>query len=313
MTSDVSTRSLTGGRARRFIPLGALIALAALALPATAASPDRAHGAERSDNGSLSAWHQGFQRDTDGWVGAETTGLLGWCGSIERVDTRGLARAAIIEPSAGTGYASVRAGACNDYWSAAGVPGGSPYALGPAGTLPTSGGWPAPGYVDQLDVYLDPAWAGRTSGLLSFAYPDTVLQLAATVFERDYQPGDFHPGPHWVTPVDVVDGENALSVLGHRIVEAGWYTFRFAFSGVDGLVQADFELRSDGGRVVVAVEDMTPQALAGPVLVPFDEPLPTDEYATGYLWFFDSPVTIGTVPATPVPVAIDEHLIRPGR
>lgn len=314
MTSYESTRSLNGQgalRVRRLVPLGALLVVAALAAPATAAPPDRADGAESQGNTPFPVWHQGFQHDVDGWVGAETAGPLGWCGQVEHVDTRG-GEDASPEPSAGTGYALISAGGCNDYWSAAGIPGGAPYALGRDDTLPTSDGWPTAGYVESLDIYLDPAWSGRAAGALSLFYPDTVLQLAATVFERDYEVGDVHTGPHWVAPVDVVPGENALSVLDHRIDEAGWYTFRFAFTALDGKVQTAFQLRSDDGQVLIAVEDMEPRALAGPVLVPFEEPLLTDEYAAGYLWFFDAPVATGTVPS-PVPVAIDEHLVRPGR
>ncbi len=322
MTSHASTRSSTRSGApatRRLVPLATLVAVAALVAPATAAPPHHAAGAGSVDagapgNANFTAWHQGFQRDVDGWVGADTDGPLGWCGQVEHVDTRG-GQDASPAPSAGTGYALISAGSCNEYWSTAGIPGGSPYALGPDAALPTSDVWPTAGYVDSLDIYLDPAWSGQAAGALDFFYPDTVLQLAATVFERDYEVGDVHTGPHWVAPVDVVPDEDALSVLGHRIDEAGWYTFRFAFTAVDGEVQAAFQLRSTDGQVLVAVEDMTPQALAGPVLQDFDESLPTAEYAAGYVWFFDSPVTTGTgsFPPPPVPVAIDEHMVRPGR
>ena len=127
---------------------------------------------------------------------------------------------------------------------------------------------------------------------------------------RDYQLGNPHPAPHWFAPVEAIPGEAALSVLGHRIEEAGWYTFRFVFSEVDGEVEAAFELRGRSGPLLTRVDPLAPEALAGPFKVPFADALPVEAYNVGHLWFFDAPLELATF--GPVPVAIDEHRVRPG-
>jgi hypothetical protein len=261
----------------------------------------------------LRSWHQGFESDVTGWYDAGTDLELGWCGSIEAVDARPRASAS-LRPSVGNGYAEVRAGPCNDYWSAQGIPAGAPYAPGPDAVL-YSESWPAAGYVSELDVYLDPAWSGTAVGSLGLflnptPYPASILQLAATIMPRDYQLGTPHPAPHWFASVDAVPGEAALLVEGHRIEEAGWYSFRFIFSDQRGEVRAAFELRDRTGGVLTRVNPLLPEALAGPIRVPFAESLLSADYGSGHLWFFDAPLNPATF--APVPVAIDEHRVRPG-
>lgn len=265
--------------------------------------------AEANDDLPLAIWQQGFESGVDGWYDAWTDGALGWCGSIVSVDAE--ARPAGPAASEGRRYAEVLGGTCNGYWSALGIPGGGPYAPGPDAAL-YSEDWPDGGYVSELDVYLDPAWSGAALGTLGLVldptpYPQAVLQLAATVMPRGYELGSPHPAPHWFASVEAVPDEAALTVLGHRIDEAGWYTFRFLFSEGEGAVEAAFELQDEAGSVRVRVDPLPAEALAGPARVPFGEALPLDAYGPGHLWFFDAPLDPTTF--APVPVAIDEHRV----
>ena len=260
------------------------------------------------------AWNQGFESDAEGWYDAGTDGELGWCGSIDVVEA-GKGHSTGFQASAGRRYAEIRGGGCNAYWSALGIPGGAPYAPGHEAALYT-GRWPSAGYVSELAIYLDPAWSGAALGSLGLVlqptpYPTAVFQIAATIMPRGYQLGTPHPAPHWFVPVEAVPGEEALTVLEHRVAEAGWYTFRFLFSETDGAVAAAFELRGRRGPVLMRVDDLPAEALVGPVKVPFAESLSVDDYGMGHLWFFDAPVDPASF--APVPVAIDEHRVRPGR
>jgi hypothetical protein len=239
-------------------------------------------------------WHQGFEHDTRGWYGAETPEALGWCGTIER-KTRA---AADHPPSAGRAYAAVAGGPCNKYWSALGVPYGGPYGPGPELSL-YSGVWPASGYVTELDIYLDPAWSSDHVG--TFA-PGTLIEYGATIFPLAPEPGAFHTGPHYF--VGVAAEDEVLAVLGHRIIEPGWYTFRFVFNDVDGHIRVAFELRERRGSLLVE-EVIDPVHLMGPVRVPFEEQLRTSQWGSGHVWFFDI--------AAGLQLPIDEYRVRQGR
>ena len=59
-------------------------------------------------------FHQGFNHDVEPWVGQETPGPFGWCGTVERIDRRATADPS---PSAGRGYATIEHGACNDFFT----------------------------------------------------------------------------------------------------------------------------------------------------------------------------------------------------
>jgi hypothetical protein len=247
--------------------------------------------------------HQGFEKDTNGWYDRSTSGPLGWCGDISRVtrdDTTD------IGPSAGKAYATVSTGICNEYWAASGVPFSAPYGPGPelAGAF---NAWPRAGFVTDLDVYLDPAWSGTYEGNFQFVGTpaNVIVQYAATIFEADYMPGDIHTGPHYFVDVEAVLGQNALSVAGHTVTEAGWHTFRFLFSDSDGAVQVDFELVDRTGGTLARVENIDPTNLLGPFRTPFTDPVETAGYATGWAWFFDI--------AHGLALPIDQHRQRPGK
>jgi hypothetical protein len=251
-------------------------------------------------------WHQGFEHGTDGWYDASTDGPLGWCGGIQQVtpENRG---ATGLKPSAGRDYAVAVLNLCNAFWSGAGVPFGAPYAPGPELALYSSA-WPAAGYVTELDIYLDPSWSEQPySGSFAFAgsSPDTLVQYAATIFPLDYQPGDFHTGPHYFVTVDALRGQAALDVAGHTIREAGWYTFRFIFSNEDGSVRVDFELDDRNGTALARQDSLDAVDLWGPVQVPYMAPIPTAGYGSGHVWFFD--IAYG------LELPLDEHRVRRGR
>ena len=121
----------------------------------------------------LPEWHQSFDQSTDGWITDETPGEEGWCGDIEQVDQG----SGPVMPSAGTGYAVVEHGACNDYWTENGFPDGSgPYA--PFGGYSES--WPD---VTELDIYLDPSWEVGTS----FTYAVSVRLLDVETFADSFR------------------------------------------------------------------------------------------------------------------------------
>lgn len=262
----------------------------------------RPEGAMANSNAAFVTWHQGFEHDTSGWYDAATEGPLGWCGAIEQVSSRGRGGAALA-PSAGSGYATVSAGLCNDFWtSAIGIPFGAPYAPGPELAL-YSEAWPEAGYVTELDVYLDPAWSLTFAG--NFGDAGFLVQYAATIFPTDYQPGNAHTGPHYFAVVEAVPDEEALTVAGHRIEQAGWYTFRFVFSDVAGEVWVDFELDARSGGTLATIENVAPVELWGPFKFPFSGELPAAEYGSGHVWFFD--VAFG------LQLPIDEHKVRRGR
>ena len=252
-------------------------------------------------------WHQGFEHGTDGWYDASTAGPLGWCGGIQQVtpENRGTAG---LKPSAGRSYAMTTSGFCNDFWATA-LPGlfGAPYAPGPELAL-YSAEWPRAGYVTELDVYLDPSWSEQLySGNFVFAgsSPDTLVQYAATVFPLDYQPGTPHTGPHYFVKVDALRGQAALDVAGHTVREAGWYTFRLLFSDENGSVRVDFELVGRNGTPLVRQDSVDAINLWGPVQLPYTEPVPTADYGSGHVWFFDIAGGLG--------LPIDEHRVRRGR
>lgn len=200
------------------------------------------------------AWQQSFERDTAGWIGSEVSGAVGWCGEITRHE-RG---SGPVAPARGHGYATVEHGPCNDFWANNGFPDGSaPYA--PFGGYSES--WPQSDFVTEIDIYLDPGWTDGTT----FTYANSINRLGDIGFR------------YFLVPVEKAGG--TLSVNGHEVDSAGWYTFRFSFTDEDGHVAVVFEL-ADRGRVLFA-DPITTTALTG-------EPtssLSTSEFGTGYFWF----------------------------
>lgn len=257
-------------------------------------APERA-SATLNGNAPFPVWHQGFEHDTDGWYGAATPGLLGWCGTIER-ETR---VAGDHSPSAGRAYATVAGGPCNELWSSLGVPYGAPYGPGPDQSLYSSV-WPEAGYVAELDVFLDPAWSSSYTG--TFA-SDVLVEYGTTIFELNPDPGTFHTGPHYFVGVEA-DGD-ALSVLGHPIEDAGWYVFRFVYGDEGGHIEVGFELRDRDGALLTRRDAIEPVELLGPVKVPFTGELLTSEWGSGHVWFFDI--------ASGLQLPIDEYRVRQGR
>ena len=304
MESSYSFR-LVACRTTRCLFMAAVASVFLLTTVSSAQAGNRMLAPMAKSNSEFVTWRQGFEHDTAGWYDAATPGPVGWCGGIDAVQGRGRAGAAPA-PSAGRGYATVEAGLCNEFWSGMGVLGAAPYGPGPDQVL-YSGSWPEAGYVTELDIYLDPAWSGAYQGNLSyFGYSsDTLVQFAATIFPTDPDADPIHIGPHYFVSVDAVPGEAALTVAGHQIEEAGWYRFRFIFSDVAGRAWVDFELDARSGGNLAVIEGLEPVQLLGPVQLPYVGDLPTAEYGSGHVWFFDV--------AGGLKLPIDEHRVRRGR
>lgn len=240
-------------------------------------------------------WTQGFNHDTEGWYGGETEGELGWCGTVERHD-RGSGN---VTPSAGRGYATVSQGPCNAFWAGQFGPDlvNAPGAYGPDFSN-FSEEWPTAGFVQELDVYLDPDWEANPPPPPSvnfFAPPGTVLTYAATVRELSADPFVFH-----YFGVPVLPGGDGLSILGHDVTEAGWYTFRHVFRDENGRLAVDFELAERRGGTLFS-EPIATEFYTG---VPTADLVPAD-LGSGYVWF--------AAIAHGLEVPIDEHRMRPGR
>lgn len=277
------------------LPFGFVVATLMLAFAGCGLFSSASTGERDS---SMMTWDQGFEQGTEGWYDGEDEAPWGWCGVIEAIEEGG--RSGDVVPSAGQGYGLASAGRCNDHWGDI-LPRGAPYGPGPEGSL-FSDAWPDAGYVTELDVYLRPSWSDAYVGTLS---KNSIIQLGATVFELDYEIPEFHPFPHWVVTVDAVPDQKALAVFDHRIDEASWYTFRFAFSEEDGEVKAAFELRDHLGDLLTRVGALEALELQGSTMVPFEGELPTDEYGSGHIWFMDI--------ASGLQLPIDEHRVSPGR
>lgn len=195
-------------------------------------------------------------------------------------------------------------GACNEFWGSLGIPGGAPWAPGPDFGL-FSERWPRGGFVNELDVYLDPAWEFESGNLPPFPNHTIIDYSAALRLRSGEAPDAFDTFRYYFVSVDAVDGEDALSIFGHRVTKAGWYTFRYVFRDVEGSVQVDFELADRRGGTLFVEPDLQAFELAGPFKVPFPGELSTSDYGNGYVWFFDL--------AFGLDLPIDEHRVRPGR
>jgi hypothetical protein len=218
------------------------------------------------------AWQQSFERGTDGWIGNETAGPNGWCGEVTRHE-RG---SGPVAPAKGQAYAVVEHGECNEHWAPTFGEGSAPYS--PLGGYSDS--WPQSGHVTEVDIYLDPGWEDGTS----FTYASSIRELAS---------GDFS---YFVIPVAKDSG--SLTVAGHEVSEAGWYTFRFEFGDEDGQVAVDFEL-ADKGRILFS-KSIT-QTLGEVATSSLD----TADFGTGYVWFVQ--ISDG------LELPIDHSKYRPGK
>lgn len=306
MNSSNDIRATRNARpASAALVIAAAITCGAMAVSSAAQAHGRPFGPMANSNAPFVTWYQGFNHDASGWYGSATSGPLGWCGEIEAVQARG-GHAVDPSPSAGSGYATLTNGLCNPFWTGLGVPFGAPYAPGPDQALYSSE-WPESGYVTELDIWLDPSWSGEYQGSFEFAgsSPDTLIQYVATIFPTDPDAEPFHTGPHYFVNVDAVPGEEALVVAEHVVEQAGWYSFRFLFSDEGGQARVDFELSEAQGAILATLDALQPIDLVGPFKFPYESELPTSEYGSGHVWFFD--IAFG------LDLPIDEHRVRRGR
>lgn len=249
----------------------ALVVLSACELDSTSpqvgSSLQTAQGAASNmmnSSAPFPTWRQDFEHGTAGW---EQAGATGWCGSVEPVEARrGGSAEGTVAPSTGRSYAAVRHGGCEAPWDTF-FPDGS----GPASSaMPQGETFPAAGYVMELDIHLDPAWEDGTA----FGY-----SASFRVLDQDW-PAHFRYYLHDV----VVDG-GVLTVDGHPIDEAGWYTFRHRFESDDqGMLAVQFEVLKKGREVF---SEALPVVLefADEVHVHDTDDFPVSNVSSAYLWF----------------------------
>lgn len=281
----------------------AVLALAAITFTACDETPTAtfaggetaASGARGAANGNapFPVFHQGFNHGVFPWIDGHPpdAGPAGWCGTVIHVDGRG----ADPRPSAGRGYATVAMGACNDFWKgqfgdpdAASAP-----ASGPNFEL-MSTTWPTSGFVQELDVWLDPA--SYADGL-AFIYANSLCVRALGPDDDVCDPQPAAPSPFRYFPVFVAKGGGALHVAGASVGEAGWYTFRHLFGSDGGALSVTFEIEKDD--VVLGSEAVVATFLTAEATSSFD----VADLGSGYVWF---PLLAGP------PLPIDEHRLRPG-
>lgn len=302
---DIETAKWPGPAARHASLLVAgLLFLNSTACSDSPASPEASTSVASATNSNapFKTWHQGFNHGTEGWFGEETAGSLGWCGEIAQVDRRD----GDVEPSAGAGYATVAQSTCNDFWDGIFSPiFGATLVNGPWGPGPDfallSNVWPSGGFVMELDIYLDPSW---TAGILDpgtvnpFTPPGTVFTYLASLRELGSPDNAFGTFHYFGVPVLPDNGK--LSIFGHEVTAAGWYTFRHVFSDDGGGLAVDFELAERRGGTLFAVP-ITTRFFSGE---PTSDLTPTD-VGSGYVWFAGI--------ASGLELPIDEHRVRRGR
>lgn len=224
---------------------------------------------ERNPGADFPGWSQDFSGDADEWLDLDDD----WCGSFELVP----ADEGELTPTAGSGYARVAGGECVEQFAEDFEPSG-PY----SGNVAMSDAWPEGGFVEELDLYLDPE---QHSGF------DYYLPLSL----YDVREAEGFPPSVRYTRVQVTEQGDALSVGGHPVEEAGWYTFRHRFTeDEDGSLRLDFELVDADGEQVgshTLEEHFGPSGLEDP------EPLEVsaDNVGNAYIWFhmpFDEAVAI---------------------
>ncbi|WP_324720622.1 hypothetical protein [Salinimicrobium sp. HB62] len=234
----------------------------------------------KSSNGFF-AFHQGFNHNTAAWADQNVEGILGWCGTINLQDKK----SGDVVPSAGSGYATVMWGECNTFWSEEADDMNLPiFEYGaPATQDPElwSSSWPSSGFVQELDIYLDPDMYDNG---LAFIYSSSLKAQEATAFVY--------------FAVNVVKVGDALLVDEHPVTESGWYGFNFLFDDNEGALQVRFELE-DNHKVAYSAyleNDLAENLTAG---------YEVEDYGSGYVWF----VAIAEGVALP----IDEYRLRPGK
>ena len=256
-----------------------------------------------NSNADFPVFHQVFNHNTHPWATKEDAGPTGWCGSIEHKDRRSNGE---ISPVVGRGYATITHGVCNEFWddvfvNADEAPFPDGFTSAPATTLEPgllSTKFPASGYVQQLDIYLDPAYPAENEaptfidplGIddVVFSFANTVGNQTQVILEAEFV--------YFTT--FVVKENGSLKIGDYQVDEAGWYTFRHVFGSEDGSLTVDFELLQN--RQLLYTESID-TSLSG---VPTSD-LTTDDLGSAYLWF----PTI----ADGVELPIDQHRLRPGK
>lgn len=134
---------------------------------------------ETSATNGFQAFHQGFNHNTDAWADQYVEGVLGWCGTISLHDRK----SGEVRPSAGNGYATVMWGECNTFWSEEAdemnlplFEYGAPATQDPALWSST---WPESGYLQDLDIYLDPEMFEEG---VAFTYSQSIKSVEEMAF-----------------------------------------------------------------------------------------------------------------------------------
>lgn len=226
-------------------------------------------------NEKFPVYHQGFEKNLDAWVDGSGEGQAGWCGMLELRDRW----TGEVSPSVGNGYAIAMHGTCNDFWTNLGYTDSAPSVQDPA---LWSSSWPVSGFVQQLDIYLDPA---QFEDGLAFSYANSIKILEEMEFRY--------------FAIEVTKEGDELYVDGFPVSEEGWYTFRHVFGSDEGRITVDFELIEHGHPIYTAPIERS--LFSGDLT----EDLETSDFGTGYLWF--------PAIAEGVGLAIDEYRLRPGK
>lgn len=245
-------------------------------------------GKANTANGFM-AFHQGFNHSVHPWVDLSVEGVLGWCGTIELQNRK----SGEVSPSAGNGYATVMWGECNEFWQAdpseipfkeeAGLPAfpeGAPATQDPA---LWSSSWPSSGFVQDLDIYLDPEMFSEG---VAFIYSESIKALEGMSFTY--------------FGVNVMKTGGELYINDFMIPEEGWYTFSFVNGDNDGRLTLDFELFKNN-KMLYSVPLET--SLFDPDLATSE--IEVKDYGSGYIWF--------ALLQEGVALPIDEQMLRPGK
>lgn len=257
-----------------------------------------------NSNAPFPTIYQGFNNGVEPWVDESVEGPFGWCGTIEQVDRRDLGQDD-IQPSGGRAYATLENGFCNAFYQDVfGENFTSAPASGPNPEL-LSSTWPPSGFVQEVDVYLDPNHPagnetfviGPDGDFLPGGTDDVVFTYANSLCAT-IPCGETFDFRYFAVSVTKSDG--ALDVAGHSVTEPGWYTFRHVFgSEEDGSLTVDFELVQNGEALVsTSIDELfLSEGTTGDLQV--------DDLGSGYAWF----VSV----ADGLELPIDEHRLRPGK
>lgn len=235
------------------------------------------------------AFHQGFNHDTDAWADQDVEGVLGWCGTISLHDRK----TGGVEPSAGNGYATVMWGDCNAFWQAdpseiplkeeEGLPAFQESAPATQDPALWSSSWPASGYLQDLDIYLDP---GMFEEGVAFTYSQSIKSLEETAFSY--------------FGLNVMKTGGDLYINDFQISEEGWYTFSFIFSDDEGYLTLVFQLLQ---RNKVVYSFPIENTLFEPASA--TSSFEVHDFGSGYIWF--------AYLQEGVALPIDEQFLRPGK